>query len=120
MVAGNGNEKQGERSMTGYIEVVTTTADAETAEKIATEVVRQRLAACGQASGPVTSRYWWQGELETSTEWRCALKTRGDLFEQVEAAIRRLHPYDEPEIVATPITAGSESYLRWLEAELVD
>ena len=106
--------------MTRYVEVTSTAADAETADAIATEVVRQRLAACGQTSGPVTSRYWWQGELETSTEWRCTLKTRADLFERVEAAIRRLHPYDEPEILATPIIAGSESYLRWLDDELID
>ncbi|MEZ6072616.1 MAG: divalent-cation tolerance protein CutA [Pirellulales bacterium] len=104
--------------MTPYVEVVTTVADAATADAIADALVRRRRAACGQTSGPITSHYWWQGKLETSSEWYCVLKTRADLFDRVEAAIRELHPYDEPEILARPIVAGSASYLGWLDGEL--
>jgi periplasmic divalent cation tolerance protein len=67
-----------------------------------------------QISGPITSCYRWQGALETSEEWLCTIKTAACLFRRVERAIRELHGYDEPEIIATPIVAASQSYLAWL------
>ncbi len=100
-----------------YIQVITTTALREEAERIARELVEARLAACAQILGPITSTYRWQGKIETSEEWQCWIKTRGELFEQVEQAIRRIHPYEVPEILAVPVVAGSASYLAWLEAE---
>jgi periplasmic divalent cation tolerance protein len=71
-----------------------------------------------QTVGPISSRYRWQGEVETAEEWLCLVKTSAERYGEVEAAIRELHSYDEPEIVATPIVAGSSGYLGWLGENL--
>ncbi|HEX3658373.1 MAG TPA: divalent-cation tolerance protein CutA [Pirellulales bacterium] len=104
--------------MTGYIQVVTTVANEEEAQRLALQLVERRLAACVQVTGPVASTYWWQGEIETATEWRCTIKSRADLYPQLEAAVRQLHSYHTPEILCSPVTAGNPAYLAWLDAEL--
>lgn len=104
--------------MTDYIQVVTTTGRKEDAEAIARRLVEDRLAACVQILGPITSTYRWEGKIETSQEWQCCAKSRQTLFDEVERAIRRLHPYDVPEILAVPILAGSRSYLSWLDEQV--
>ncbi len=104
--------------MTDAIQIVTTTAQQADAQKIAAALVEQRLAACVQISGPITSTYRWQGAVESAQEWLCTIKTRRDLYDEVEQAIRQLHPYDQPEILATPIVAGSAGYLKWLDEEV--
>ena len=71
-----------------------------------------------QIVGPITSTYRWQGKIETADEWQCWAKSRGELYEKIEAAIRRLHPYDVPEILALPVVASSSSYLKWLDDEV--
>jgi periplasmic divalent cation tolerance protein len=100
-----------------HIQVVTTTALRDEAERIGRELVEARLAACVQIVGPITSVYRWQGKIETGEEWQCWAKTRGELFARVEEAIRRIHPYEVPEILAVPVVAGSAKYLAWLDAE---
>jgi periplasmic divalent cation tolerance protein len=103
--------------MTAAILVFTTTANREDAERIAQSLVEQRLAACVQIDGPITSYYRWQNALESAQEWRLLIKTRAALYEQVEQAIRKIHPYEQPEIVSVTITAGSAGYLKWIEQE---
>ena len=100
--------------MTDYIQVSTTTETKQAAQEIAAALVEQRLAACVQVSGPVESVYRWQDKVQQSQEWLCTAKTRASLFPQVEAAIRELHTYECPEIVAVPIADGSAAYLTWL------
>lgn len=104
--------------MEKFIQVLTTTATREDAAAIASTLVEKRLAACVQIVGPVTSTYRWQGQVETAQEWQCLIKSRQDLFGEVERAIRAVHPYETPEIIATAILEGSEDYLRWLNDEL--
>ena len=104
--------------MSDYIQVITTTEHKADAETIARLLVEERLAACVQIVGPISSTYRWQGKIETAEEWQCWAKTRRELYEQIEQAIRRLHPYDEPEILAVGILAGSASYLAWLDGEV--
>ncbi len=104
--------------MNDYIQVITTTATHDEAEIIGRALVEQHLAACSQIIGPITSIYRWEGQIETSQEYQCWAKSRRELFERIEAAIRRLHPYQVPEILAVPIATGSESYLQWLEGEV--
>jgi periplasmic divalent cation tolerance protein len=104
--------------MTDYIQVITTTATHDEAEIIARALVEDHLAACTQIVGPITSIYRWEGKIETSQEYQCWAKSRSDLFAQIEAAIRRLHPYQVPEILAIPVVAGSKDYLQWLEGEV--
>lgn len=90
-----------------YIEVCTTIDTTEDAQKIAASLVGRHLAACAQISGPINSTYWWLGQIETAEEWTCIIKTRKDLYGAVERAIRDVHSYEEPEIIVTPIVAGS-------------
>jgi periplasmic divalent cation tolerance protein len=104
--------------MTKHIQVVTTAGTKADAQAIANALVERRLAGCAQIIGPITSTYWWQGEVETAEEWLCVIKSRQDLYERLEAAIREVHPYDVPEILAVPVIAGSKDYLRWLDSEL--
>jgi len=97
-----------------YLQVVTTIGSEEAAERISAGLVERRLAACVQVLGPIASTYRWQGEVESAREWMCVAKTAASRYDELEATIRELHPYDEPEIVATPIVAGSAGYLAWL------
>ena len=104
--------------MMEIMQVVTTTATKAAAQAIATAVVSKRLAACAQVIGPITSTYWWQGQIETTDEWLCVMKSRQDLYAALEQAIRQVHPYDVPEILAVPVVLGSQDYLEWLDHEL--
>jgi periplasmic divalent cation tolerance protein len=104
--------------MADHLQVLTTTGSEEEAARIAAVLVDRRFAACVQVLGPIVSRYRWQGVVEEAEEWQCLAKTEAARYPEVEAAVRELHSYDEPEIVATPIVAGSEGYLRWVSAEV--
>jgi periplasmic divalent cation tolerance protein len=106
--------------MTDAIQVVTTTSSQDEAEKIARTLVERRLAACVQVAGPVTSTYHWQGRIESAQEFLCIIKTRQSHYLAVEDAIRELHSYEVPEILALPVSAGNHAYLDWLRGELAD
>lgn len=103
--------------MAEYIEVHTTTDSQERAQTIARAIVSRRLAACVQISGPITSVYWWQGKMEQAEEWLCTAKTRATLYGEIEQAIREVHTYDVPEILAVEVVAGNASYLDWVTQE---
>ena len=105
--------------MKSYIQVFTTIETKEEAEKIAQYLVEQKLAACVQITGPIASTYRWKGKVETAQEWLCLIKTREDLYDKVEKAIKELHSYETPEIIAVPIVKGSSEYLSWLDDVLV-
>ena len=100
--------------MTDVIQIHTTVDSEAQAQQIADLLVQKNLAACVQIGGPLRSRYRWQGNIEESTEWMCTAKTAASLYESAEAAIRSVHSYDEPEIIATPVVAGSAGYLDWV------
>lgn len=100
-----------------YLQVSTTTDSAEAAAELARSAVQERAAACGQVVGPVTSCYWWEGRLDSATEWLVVFKTATDRSEALVEHIRAHHPYDTPEIIATPVVGGSPSYLDWVRAE---
>lgn len=104
--------------MSDYIQIVTTAGTRDDAQRIARALVEERLAACAQVVGPVASTYRWKGEIETADEWQCWAKTRQSLYERVEQAIRRLHPYEVPEILALPVLTGSAVYLAWLDEQV--
>ena len=104
--------------MKTYIQVITTVERKEDAENIARLLVEKRLAGCVQIAGPIVSVYRWKGRMEQAEEWQCLIKSREDLFAKVEEAIKSVHPYETPEIIASTISVGSEDYLKWLRDEL--
>jgi periplasmic divalent cation tolerance protein len=104
--------------MESYIQVITTTEKKEDAEKIALALVEKNLAACVQIAGPIVSTYRWKGTVETATEWQCVIKSKEGLYREIEKAIKAVHSYEVPEIIAFPIIAGSSDYLEWLGGEL--
>jgi periplasmic divalent cation tolerance protein len=105
--------------MGSYIQIITTTEKKEDAEKIAMILVEKKLAACVQIVGPIVSTYGWKGTIETATEWQCVIKSREGLFTEIERAIKAVHPYEVPEIIAVPIIGGSSEYMEWLRGEIV-
>ncbi len=103
--------------MKTYIQISTTTETKDQAQKIAKYLVEQKMAACVQITGPIESTYRWKGKVEIASEYLCLIKTRTSLFKKVETAIKELHPYETPEIIAVPIVKGSKEYLNWLNGE---
>ena len=104
--------------MTGFIEVRTTTSDKSDADLIAGNLIKEKLAACVQVVGPISSTYRWKGKVEKESEFLLLIKTRSDLFPDVRMVIERDHPYEVPEIISVPITGSSGPYLEWLEENI--
>lgn len=100
-----------------FVMLTTTVDDRQKAGGICRQLVERRLVACGQVVGPIESSYWWDGKVESSEEWLCLLKTQRSRYDDAEAAIRELHPYDTPQILAFPVVAGCRDYLDWLRNE---
>jgi periplasmic divalent cation tolerance protein len=113
-MAGSG---AGDGESGGYLQVQTTTDSRAEAMELARAAVEARLAACGQVAGPCASTYWWNDELERAEEWFVFLKTPADRYDELAAFLTQRHSYDEPEIVATQIVAGSASFLNWVREE---
>ena len=104
--------------MTDFVQVTTTFPDERTAQRVASCVVEERLAACAQVQGPIWSTYRWKGEVEQEQEWYCHFKTMVDRLPELEARIRELHPYEVPEIIEVPILHADQKYLDWIQEEL--
>jgi len=100
--------------MTGPVLALSTVATAEDAERIARSLVEKGVAACVNVVPGVVSFYRWKGRLERDAEVLLVIKTRGERFEDLKAALLAEHPYELPELVALPIAAGHERYLEWL------
>lgn len=101
-----------------FIQVFMTTDKKKTAQKIAAALVKKRLAACVQITGPVSSIYKWRGKTEKAREYLCLIKSRKNLFNKIEKTIKELHTYTVPEIIAVPITGVSKDYKAWLGKNL--
>ncbi|MFD7338695.1 divalent-cation tolerance protein CutA [Streptomyces violascens] len=95
----------------------TTTDSADKAAALARGAVEARLAACAQIVGPVTSVYHWAGGIETTQEWQVLFKTTAARYPELERHLLAAHDYETPEIIATPVAAGSPAYLSWITAE---
>jgi len=101
--------------MTDKIVVLVTCESARQARTIASELVKRRLAACGNVvEAPVRSIYRWKGKVESAKEFLVILKSSRRRFAALEKAVRELHTYDVPEIIALPVVAGSRPYLDWV------
>lgn len=97
--------------------VLTSVPGRDVAESIARELLSARLAACVQMGQNLRSLYHWQGQIETADEIQLFIKTSEDRYVELEHAIRALHPYELPEIIAVPISHGFAPYIDWIAAE---
>jgi periplasmic divalent cation tolerance protein len=105
--------------VTDKIVVLVTCASAREAQKIARALVDARLAACvNMLRVPVESVYRWKGKVESAKELLLVIKTTRSRFPVLERAIKRMHSYDVPEIIALPIAAGSRAYLDSISASV--
>lgn len=100
--------------------VMTTLPDQDTARQLSQILVNERHAACVQVLPGLTSTYFWQGELCTEPEFLLMIKTLRSHYPALETRLRSLHPYTEPEIIAIPAIAASQSYLQWAISTLKD
>jgi periplasmic divalent cation tolerance protein len=94
--------------------VLMTAASAEEATRIAELLVNKKLAACVQILPDIQSIYVWKGEVLREKEVLLLAKTTRANFAELEREVRAIHSYETPEIIALPIAAGSEPYLKWL------
>jgi periplasmic divalent cation tolerance protein len=100
-----------------FRQVTTTAGSRAEAERLGRAMVERRLAACAQVWGPITSTYWWKGEIETAEEWVAVFKTTESQTGQLIAAVKSEHSYETPDIVAVEIADGLPDYLGWIAAE---
>jgi periplasmic divalent cation tolerance protein len=103
--------------MTDAIVILVTVGSEAEAEMIAKAVVEEQLAACVNILSPMRSVYRWEGKVTDDREWLLLIKTRAERFAAVETRVKALHSYQVPEVIALPIMAGTEEYLRWLREE---
>lgn len=97
--------------------VLTNLPDAESADRLARQIIEQRAASCVNRLAPCTSTYRWQGAIETADEVPLLIKTTRSAWPRLEQLIRTVHPYELPEIIAVPVTAGLPAYLDWVAKE---
>ena len=95
--------------------VFTTLPDAASARTLAGQLVQQELAACVNILGKITSVYRWQGEVHDDTEYQLVIKTTQARYDALQTWIREHHPYELPEILASPVARGLPDYLDWVE-----
>lgn len=103
--------------MTDKIVLFTTVSSPEEADRLARTLVERRLAACVNILPQVRSVYRWQGKVEDSSEILLVIKSRRALFAALSEAVRALHSYEIPELIALPVVDGYPPYLDWIEQE---
>jgi periplasmic divalent cation tolerance protein len=100
-----------------FLVVSTTVEQLADAETIAQALVRERLAACVQQQGEVTSTYYYDGKMENSSEYLLIIKTTASRYKALEKRLVELHPYELPEIIAVSVRSGLSDYLDWIEEQ---
>jgi periplasmic divalent cation tolerance protein len=103
--------------MTDFIIVLTTMPHDDRADELARTLVDERLAACVNVHGPMSSTYRWRETVEHAAERQLVIKTTRQRLSKLKQRMAELHPYELPELIVIPIDAGSEAYLQWLAAE---
>lgn len=102
------------------VQIVTTVDSRSRAEEMVREIVEARLAACGQIVGPVKSTFWWEGKVDSAEEWLIIFKTLKRKALRAAEEIKRLHPYQVPEIIITGTEWVYEGYLKWAAGVVED
>jgi periplasmic divalent cation tolerance protein len=97
-----------------FLLVLVTTTTLEEGERIAHILLNAKKAACINIVPAVRSRFWWQGKIDSADEALLVIKTRAPLLDELIRLVKENHSYEVPEVIALPISAGNEDYLRWL------
>lgn len=87
----------------------------KSADEISEVLLKKKLAACVKLSS-VQSRYWWEGKIEKHPEVLMTVLTKTNLYEQIEKLIKKMHPYNVPEIISFKIDNGNRTYLNWVSS----
>jgi len=103
--------------MNDILLVITNLPDGPSAERLARQLVEARAAACVNQLAPCISTYRWKNNIETATEVPLLIKTTQAAYPRLEKLIREAHPYELPEIIAVPLTAGLPAYMDWIAVE---
>ena len=101
-----------------FVVVLVTAPEGEPAVRLSRALVAEGLAACVNRLPGIRSVYRWQGAVHDDAETLLVIKSTRDAWPALETRIRELHPYDVPEVIALPVWAGSEPYLRWLAGSI--
>jgi len=101
------------------IMIMITSSSEQEAKTIIEKLLKNRLIACGNLIGPISSSFWWKDRIETSKEYLILLKSRNNLFNKIEREVLRLHSYEIPEMIVFPIVDGSKDYLKWINTSLM-
>lgn len=99
-----------------YIIILVTAANQKEAKKIAKHLLGERLIACANIIGPVNSFFQWSGKVDHAKEYLLLMKSKKNLFGRLTEAVKAVHSYKVPEMLAVPIVVGSNQYLDWLES----
>jgi periplasmic divalent cation tolerance protein len=97
--------------------VMSSLPDRAVAQQLAHTLIERRLAACVSVLAPCTSVYRWRDAVEKAAEVPVLIKTTADRYAELESALRALHPYELPEIIAVPVVRGLPGYLDWVAGE---
>ena len=100
-----------------YIVVLITTGSPEEAQKISSALLEQKKAACVNIVPQVSSRFWWQGELDSTEENLLIIKARASLLDDIIGIVKKIHSYEVAEVIALPIVGGNPDYLNWIAEE---
>jgi len=103
--------------MSDFAIVLTTMPDDSRADELASTLVTERLAACVNVYGPMSSTYRWKETVEREAERQLVIKTTSDRLAALERRVRELHPYEVPEFLVVPVESGTDAYLQWLVAQ---
>jgi periplasmic divalent cation tolerance protein len=101
-----------------YCVVVITCPSQKEAVKVKDLLLHNRLAACVNIIGGIRSSYWWRGKIESASEIILLAKTTRAKFKEIVTRVTEIHPYDIPEIITLPISAGNQPYLKWIDKSL--
>jgi periplasmic divalent cation tolerance protein len=104
--------------MSPYVVVIVTVANREEAVKIVRSLLEERLIACANIVGPISSMFRWEGKIDEANEFLVLMKSHENHFERLSERIMEIHSYEVPEILALPIIKGSPPYLKWLSNSL--
>ncbi len=102
--------------MKKYILVTTTFDNEEEANKVIDILLKERLVSCCQIS-EINSKYHWKGNIEESKEYQVKMKSKKELYKEIEKVILEKHSYETPQIVYYEIDGGFKDYLDWIENE---